>query len=220
MGSSLNDLFTDEDAHEITPAPGLTHFQNLDCFPPWREIHLCSEIEEETGAWFVRCVRWLESKSALPIRLVLRTPGGDMDSMFEIHDAMRSTRCPIEVYAYGQVCSAGVLILAAGDRRLVSENTVLMWHESSGYGSEGDLGFRAAKDRHDFYKWQHGRWCELVARYTPRSAAWWNEQTHKQAELWMHGGAEIVERGLADEVVESWPIGVPVELAKRILNHG
>lgn len=214
--SAIRSLYADEDELDIHPAPSITHLHNTFVLPKSREIYLTEEILDETGSWFVRCVRWLETHGEFgrsftdPIRVVLNTPGGDVESMFAIHDAIRSTPCPVQVIGIGNVCSAGVLLLACGDQRLVTENLVLMSHES--HGSEEGLGFRASQDRMKFRKWQHNRWCELMARYTSdieKDAGWWKRKTERQAEYWLLGGQAIVDAGLADFVIHGgcWDSG-------------
>jgi ATP-dependent protease ClpP protease subunit len=215
MNTVLDDLLGEDEEYEFRPSPSLSHLHNLEVLPTSREIHLCDEITEDTGAWFFRCTRWLESKSLEPIRLVLATPGGDIGSMFVVHDVIRNTPCPVEIVAVGDVCSAGVLILACGDRRLVTENVSLMSHESQ--GAEGDLGFKASKDRFEFRKWQFNRWCELMARYTPQEKTWWKNKTERQAEYWLLGGQAIVDGGLADEVVSTRNSSAPTGFDKRVI---
>ena len=43
---------------------------------------------------------------------------------------------------------------------------------------------------------------ELMARHTPQDKAYWKKLTKKEAESWYMGGRDIVERGLADYVVD------------------
>jgi len=216
----MSDIFdllggSTEDDIDVRPAPSLAHVHNLQVIPKWREIYITDAVGEDDGAWFVRCVRWFESQdSGLPIRLVLSTPGGDVAAMFMIHDAIRSTPCPVQIVAIGEVCSAGVLILACGDDRVVSESTALMSHES--VGGEGELGFRASRDRQKFREWQHKYWTELMGRYTPQDAAWWQRKTERQAEYWLLGGQEIVDAGLADSVLKTWPSGILEGVSKKL----
>lgn len=186
---------TINDGVKLQPAPYLAHVAELSVDWRGREIFLDDEIEEETGAWFWTMVRTLGEG---PITVHLNTPGGDVTSMYAIHDAIR-WHGKVRVIAYGQVCSAGVLILACAHDRLVGESTVLMSHEAS--GEAGELGYRAARDRRKADDWMQSWWCELMARYTPRDAAWWKRKTERQAEYWLLGGEAIVEAGLADEVL-------------------
>lgn len=189
----------------IVPAPEIAHIENQRFSPAGREIYLDEEIGEDDGVWFIRRLRWLENRDSSPVRVILATPGGDEAASFQIHDAIRATPCPVEVLAVGDVCSAGVLLLACGDRRLVMESVSVMSHE--GTLSDGELGFRASRDRAQFRAWQSQRWCELMARYTPEDAKFWQKTTEKKAEYWLLGGHAIVEAGLADAVIHSWPPG-------------
>lgn len=197
---------TDDPTHglKVVPAPRLAHVLELSVDPDRRTIYLGGEIEEETGDWFWTALDQLtepwgdEQRRNAPVYIHLNTPGGDVTSMFAIHDAMR-THGNVLVYAYGQVVSAGVLLLAAGHRRYVTESCVLMSHENTVGGDDG-LGLRAAKDRRKWEDWMHTWWCELMGRYTPNEAAWWKRKTERQAEYWLLGGQEIVEAGLADYV--------------------
>lgn len=205
-----------QDSVSTDPAPHLAHKQNLSVDLLIREVYLTGELEEDTGDWFVLVMRELERRcSVSSVRVMLSTPGGSVDAMFSIHDAIRHTPCPVEVLAYGQVCSAGVLLLACGDRRLVTENLVLMAHESR-YGEDTEgLGFRASRDRRRFEDWQHYRWAELMGRYTPQEAGWWRRKMERQAEFWLLGGQAIVDEGLADGVAMAWPTGPPDMTVKR-----
>lgn len=184
-----------QDDYSTKPAPWEVHVLNLDFNSKTREIFLDGEIEDGTGAWFWAVCRILGPGS---ITVHMNTPGGDVDSMYAIHDAIR-WHGDVTIVAYGQCCSAGVLILACAHRRVVGESLVLMSHESSSSG--GELGYRAAKDRRKAEDWHHEWWCELMARYTPQDSAWWKRKTERQAEYWLLGGQAIVDAGLADEVL-------------------
>ncbi len=205
--------------HPLGLAPMLVHTQAMNVDLEQREIYVHSELEEADGPWFVSVLRHLEQRdSQAPIRIMLNTPGGSVDAMFAIHDAIRATPCPVQVLAYGMVCSAGVLLLACGDERLVTPSTVLMSHESR--GGQEELGFRASRDRRKFEDWQHTYWAELMGRYTPRDAGWWSRKTERQAEFWLLGGEVIVGEGLADRVVIRWPLGKPLGTIKREVAQG
>ena len=189
------DLFGDDESVSLIPAPMISHV--IDGGLDWerRVIHLGGEVETTTGEWF-----WtvLERLGKEPVEVHLNTPGGDVDSMYAIHDAIRR-HGNVTVLGYGQICSAGVLILACGHRRLVAESTILMSHEST--ASTGEIGYTASKDRRKADDWQHVHWAELMGRYTPRDARWWKTKTERTAEYWVLGGHAIVAEGLADEVI-------------------
>jgi ATP-dependent protease ClpP protease subunit len=180
---------------KLLPAPAIAHVANMGVDWQRRVVYLDGEIDESTGSWF-----WLvlDRLGPDPLEVHLNTPGGDEVSMFAIHDAIRR-HGQITVVAYGQVCSAGVLLLACAQTRLVTPSTILMSHEST--TTQGELGYRAAKDRRKVDDWFHEYWCELMGRYTPNDAKWWKATTEKKAEFWLLGGQSIVEAGIADRVV-------------------
>lgn len=192
----MSTLFFDEEEEVLLEkAPRIAHELNLGIDWGARVIQLNGTIEEDTGAWLWQI---LHRFAGHPVGIHLNTPGGDVDSMYAIHDAIRK-HGDVTVMAYGQCCSAGVLILACAHQRYVTESLIWMSHET--VGSPGELGYRASKDRRKVDDWQHVYFAELMARYSPQDAAWWKRKTEKQAEFWLLGGAEIVEAGLADMVV-------------------
>lgn len=191
--------FSEDEEVLLRPAPRLAHIINLGV--DWERgiIHVGEQIGEDTGTWF-----WtlLDHFADRRVQVHVNTPGGDVTSMFAMHDAIRRHGNVVTI-GYGQVCSAGVLLLACGHERYVTESCLLMSHEATGFG--GDLGYRAAKDRRKAEDWQHLYWCELMSRYTPpeKDKAWWKRTTDRQAEYWLLGGEEIVAAGLADAVIRT-----------------
>jgi len=215
----VSELWDEEDRQiPVGLAPDFIHINNMEMDPHSREVHILGEIATETGDGVVERIRYLENKDPnKAIRILLNTPGGDEIAMFSIHDSIRSSPCPMEILAYGEICSAGVLLLVCGDRRLVTESIALMSHESQ-LSNEG-LGFRASRDRQKFHEWQHLWWCELMSRYTPNTPKYWKLKTERQAEFWLLGGDAVVKAGLADRVVKRWPVGVSDLTTKREVNY-
>jgi ATP-dependent protease ClpP protease subunit len=190
----LDSLFGDDEI-KLVPAPRLAHIINLGIDWDNRVIHV-EEIGPDDGTWFWTVLEAMGNE--LQVEVHINSPGGDVDSMFAIHDAIRR-HGNVKTIGYGQVCSAAVLVLACGHERSVTESTILMSHES--VSSPGELGYRAAKDRRKVDDWQHTYWNQLMARYTPHDEAWWKRKTEKTAEFWLLGGREIVDAGIADVVI-------------------
>lgn len=189
------DFFEEEEEIDLSPAPRISHELNLGIDWGERAIFLNGEIASDTGDWIYQLLHRFRDDE---VTIHLNTPGGDVNSMFGIHDVIRR-HGKVTVNAYGECCSAGVLILACAHKRLVSESLIWMSHESS--GSAGELGYRAAKDRRRVDDYQHEYFAELMSRYTPQDAAWWKRKTERQAEYWLLGGHAIVAAGCADAVV-------------------
>lgn len=66
------------------------------------------------------------------ITLVINSRGGEVQSMFSIIDAMNVVESPIRTLVMGQASSAGAVIAAAGNKRLMTETSRIMIHELSG----------------------------------------------------------------------------------------
>jgi ATP-dependent Clp protease protease subunit len=69
----------------------------------------------------------------LRVTVLLTTNGGALDCALGLYDLIAGTPepCQVDVVANGYCYSAGVIVLQAGKRRLITPNTVLMIHECS-----------------------------------------------------------------------------------------
>ena len=70
--------------------------------------------------------------------MYINSPGGDLTALYGIFDTMQYIKPDIVTIGYGQCCSAGSFILAAGTKgkRYALPNTAIMIHELSG-GTQG-----------------------------------------------------------------------------------
>lgn len=186
-------------APKLTPATELEHTFNKLVNEKLRRIYL-GAIDESSAEWFNIALDYFNGLSSEPINITLNSPGGNVVSMFAIHDAIRASNSPIHILGTGEVASAAVLLLACAHKRMVTQSCCLMSH--AGSIDIVELDYRAAKDRRVFDDWQQSEWCVLMGRYTPgKDDKWWAKETAKKAESWFLGGKAIVEAGLADEVV-------------------
>jgi len=190
----------------MKPAPILSHILDLDVCERTREIFIGEEIEPEFGAWFTKVVRRLESISLEPITIWLNTPGGDVESMLVFHDLVTTTPCPVTIIGIGSVCSAGCLMLACGGtkggKRLVTESTVFMWHESRG-GDPAELSESEERARRAWKDWQGDYTRLLMASHVKgKTSKFWQNITNKTREHWVLGGQEIIDAGIADALYQ------------------
>jgi len=73
----------------------------------------------------------LDTLSHDPIRIVITSPGGDLDSAFLLYDTMRMIQSPIETI--GRYCaSAAAMLLAAGSKRYLFPHAKVMLHLPAG----------------------------------------------------------------------------------------
>ena len=74
----------------------------------------------------------MDSLSHDPIKLVITSPGGELDSTFMLYDTIRLLSAP--VYTLGRYCaSAAAILLAAGKQRYLLPHAKVMLHLPSSY---------------------------------------------------------------------------------------
>ena len=103
-----------------------------------RTVLLFGEVTPESSAEVSSQLLALASLSRAPIRLVITSPGGHVESGDSVHDVIRFIEPEVQVIGSGWVASAGALIFAATPRalRFALPNTRFMLHEPSG-GMQG-----------------------------------------------------------------------------------
>ncbi len=203
--SPLDEFGDDIEARLVRnlPRPALAHLLDLDVYETTREIFITSDINDDFGGWFTKVFRrLLILDPEAPITVWLDTPGGDEQGMLVFYDLVTTSPAPVTIVGSGSICSAGVLMLACGQTRLVTENCTLMSHESRGLGGP-DLRHSEAKDRRKWEDWLHERWFELMGRCTAPhkpeiDAAFWKRVTNRKAEFWLLEGSQIIDHGIAD----------------------
>lgn len=73
----------------------------------------------------------LDTLSHDPIKMVITSPGGDLDFVFLFYDTMRLVKSPI--ITIGRYCASGAaIILAAGAKRYLFPHSKVMLHLPSG----------------------------------------------------------------------------------------
>tara|TARA_Y100000310_G_C20655280_1_gene801664 strand:- start:1375 stop:1965 length:591 start_codon:yes stop_codon:yes gene_type:complete len=96
-----------------------------------RIVLLTGEVNElsiasVTHQLFVYC----QQSNTEPITLVINTYGGSVDEMFALYDTIKLVSCPIHTVGLGKIMSAGVLLLAAGEKgkRIIGKHARIMIH--------------------------------------------------------------------------------------------
>lgn len=133
-----------------------------------------------------------------PIRVVICSPGGHVESGDAIHDVLRFVGNPIVMIGSGWVASAGALIYAAADRsrRIALPNTRFLLHEPSGgvAGPAADVEIEARQ-----ILAMRARLNAIFARATGQTVERIAEDTRRNH--WM-SAEEAVAYGLVGRIVE------------------
>lgn len=157
-----------------------------------------SPIGELTSEHIIKNLLWLDQIADKPIELWLHTPGGEVEDMWALYDAMQSARSDICTVAIGNVSSAGVLILAAGTPgcRYAMPNASLMHHWGHTWLS---LEWLSAESRIAWERKEGERWLRAIAGHSGKPYAYWKRQATNKGELWLDA-EEMVAHGLVDEI--------------------
>ena len=99
-----------------------------------RIILLMEEITDRTATVVIAKILAMQAKSETEhIKIYMKTPGGLCSAGWSIIDAISLCKCPVDIYAIGDVCSMGIPIMAAATGRKYSyPNARFMYHEASG----------------------------------------------------------------------------------------
>lgn len=99
-----------------------------------RTIVMTTDVNENSSRSIIRRLLLLEARNpGAPIDLYLRTEGGWEADAFAIIAAINAITSPVNIHAFGEVHSAGVMILSAGTGdRIVYPDTLLGYHALDG----------------------------------------------------------------------------------------
>jgi ATP-dependent protease ClpP protease subunit len=85
---------------------------------------------------FMKNINILQSISLDPITVYMQTVGGCWYSGMGIYDAIKLSKCKVNVIGYSQICSMGTIIMQAADKRILMPSCIFMCH----YGSSDHTG--------------------------------------------------------------------------------
>jgi ATP-dependent Clp protease protease subunit len=112
-----------------------------------RTVLLFGEINDKVARAITAQLIALSSESDKPIRLIINSPGGHVESGDTIFDIIRFISAPVKVIGTGWVASAGALIYVAAkkENRFALPNTRFMLHQPSGgaMGRASDIAIEA-----------------------------------------------------------------------------
>ena len=149
----------------------------------------------------------LDDLSHAPIKLVITSPGGDVDSTFLFYDTIKSIESPI--ITIGEYCaSAAAILLAAGSRRYLRPHAKVMLHLPSGQGGGDARDWEIQHKQMQQYKNKMvDLLCECGAK-KPRHEI----LADIDRDYWMDA-QEAIDYGLADGILTR-------EIWKKIMEEG
>ncbi len=105
-----------------------------------RTVLINGTVDQELAERVIAQLLVLDAESNDPIKVIITSPGGHVDSGFAIHDMMKFIASPIITIGAGWVASIAVPILfgAPKEKRFSLPNTRFLIHQPSG-GAGGQL---------------------------------------------------------------------------------
>src|SRR5690606_14511559 len=112
-----------------------------------RFIYVFGPINQDSARRVCETLVAMDQVSAEPIRLLISSPGGHVESGDAIHDMIRFVNAPVIVIGSGWVASAGTHIFLAAEKqnRVCLPNTRFMIHQPLGGagGQATDIAIQA-----------------------------------------------------------------------------
>ncbi len=112
-----------------------------------RTVLVFGEINDKLAKSVVEQILYLDHIKTAPIKVIVNSPGGHVESGDAVHDIIRYVRSPVVVIGSGWVASAGAHIFLAADKenRVCLPNTRFLIHQPAGgaQGRAGDIAIQA-----------------------------------------------------------------------------
>ncbi|MGD9939958.1 MAG: ATP-dependent Clp protease proteolytic subunit [Clostridia bacterium] len=197
ISSQLHGRFDDDDDEEEKPAKGPDALAER--LLETRTILLSGQVNKELAERVVRQMLLLEAKSSDPIKVMIDSPGGDVDAGYAIFDMARFIRPEVWMIGMGLVASAGALILLAApkERRVGLPNSHYLIHQPlsglRGVATDIEIHAREIEKTRD-------RLNKLIADETGQPLERVVKDTDR--DYWM-GAEDAVTYGLVSKVVRT-----------------
>lgn len=163
-------------------------------------VSLNAEVDGESVGQVIRDVKNLP-RSTEAAYLFLNTPGGSIQSGFELIEAIKGIGRPVNTITLF-AASMGFQIAQNLDERLIVKNGILMSHHARGEvgGEFGGAGKSQLQSRYEFWKSRIDSLDQQTVDRTAGKQTLASYQAAYENELWMDG-LQSVEAGYADRVV-------------------
>jgi ATP-dependent Clp protease protease subunit len=164
-----------------------------------RTVLVFGEIDMRLAERVTAQLTALAAESDDPIRVIINSPGGHVESGDTIHDMIRFCGPPVKVIGTGWVASAGAHIFlgATKENRLCLPNTRFLLHQPAGgaRGQASDIQIEAQ----EILK-MRDRVNRMIAEETGQTIDKINQDTRRN--FWMNA-EEAIEYGLVSRIIKN-----------------
>ena len=144
---TLPDFFHNDDEEEKGESSGASASAMMMKFLDARTVLIFGGIDQKLAERVATQLLYLDHINHDPIKLIINSPGGHVESGDTIHDLIQFIASPVAVIGTGWVASAGTHIFlgAPKERRFCLPNTRFLIHQPSGGagGKASDIAIQA-----------------------------------------------------------------------------
>lgn len=155
-----------------------------------RVMRIIGDINELAFENFSEELHEAEINKEKKVIVELSSSGGSAYDALAFYSRMKNSLVEIEVHVYGYVASAAVLVLAAGDIRLMAREAWVMVHEDSVQKLTAKVTDLETNARH--MRRLEDQWNALLAKNSSADAVKWGDlhkrETHLSAYDCIHFG--------------------------------
>ena len=164
-----------------------------------RLVILHCDVNEQSISSVMAQMLHLASQNHKPIHLVISTYGGSVDEMFTLYDTIKFLPCPVHTIALGKVMSAGVLLLASGEKgkRMIGRSARIMMHPISG-GAMGNI-FEIMNDVEESKRLQE-QMTSAISKETKLSKAEIEKVMKRGHDVYL-SPQEAIQMGIVDKII-------------------
>jgi len=140
-----------------------------------RRVYIFGTISDKSAQDLTPGIFMLDETPG-PIGFHLSTPGGDIDAGLALYDVIRNCKNPTTTFGRGGVYSIGAVLLQAGQKRIMTENSLLMVHNASFKMGDEELDTTAMHRMNEECKLSNRRIQGVLARRsgaTPKQVSRW-----------------------------------------------
>ena len=165
-----------------------------------RRLFLVGDIDEGMIGDLIKGIYLMEHQdSTKKIELFINTYGGDVYETLALYDTLQTVRCPVETVACGKIMSAGILLVAAGNKgtRYATENCSFMYHDVG--TDQSNMTLTSAIKDVEHIKELRLRLNRLIAKHSNKDAAFWGRISGSHGDSYFDVDTAI-EYGVCDSI--------------------
>lgn len=166
-----------------------------------RVIYWNTDVDECLIDYSLKIMDWNREDKTIPvadrkiIKVYVNSDGGDLESVMNFINVMQLSKTPVHTIAMAKVYSAGGLMLMAGSKRFIFQDTQFLLHDGS-TGAFGNTG--KVMDNLEFTKKIEEKTKAFVLKNTKIDSKSYDKNYRR--DWWMFSD-DMIKYGIADVII-------------------